>query len=99
MNVDVLLFLYDFHIWRSCMITQPKKEKILHDAMIWHRFNHFIICLKEGFGIATTKLTWFSNLYGQEYVIVLVKNGKRKEDARNELRVFLDGDTDSFVSW
>lgn len=54
---------------------------------------------KEGFGIATTKLTWFSNLYGQEYVIVLVKNGKRKEDARNELRVFLDGDTDSFVSW
>lgn len=32
-------------------------------------------------------------------MIVLVKNGKRKEDARNELHVFLDGDTDSFVSW
>jgi hypothetical protein len=32
-------------------------------------------------------------------VIVLVKNGKRKEEARNELRVFLDDDNDSFVSW
>ncbi|KAE9445995.1 hypothetical protein C3L33_22101, partial [Rhododendron williamsianum] len=35
-----------------------------------------------------------------EYVIVLLKNGRRKEEARNELNVFLgDDDSDSFVSW
>ncbi|PON81343.1 Splicing factor-like protein [Trema orientale] len=34
-----------------------------------------------------------------EYVIVLLKNGRRKEEARNELNVFLGDDTDSFVSW
>nr|XP_023881866.1 protein gar2 [Quercus suber]POE73790.1 polyadenylate-binding protein 2 [Quercus suber] len=45
------------------------------------------------------EFTDFSDDHLVEYVIVLVKNGKRKEDARNELRVFLDGDTDSFVSW
>lgn len=32
-------------------------------------------------------------------MIVLVKNGKHKEEARNELHVFLDDDTDSFVNW
>lgn len=41
----------------------------------------------------------FSDDHLVEYVIVLVKNGKRKEEARNELHVFLDDDTDSFVSW
>ncbi|PWA40997.1 Nucleotide-binding, alpha-beta plait [Artemisia annua] len=35
----------------------------------------------------------------QEYVIVLLKNGRRKEEARNELNVFLGDDSDSFVSW
>ncbi|XP_043692171.1 uncharacterized protein LOC122642684 isoform X2 [Telopea speciosissima] len=34
-----------------------------------------------------------------EYVIVLLRNGKRKDEARNELNVFLGDDTDSFVSW
>ncbi|KAK7271589.1 hypothetical protein RJT34_27621 [Clitoria ternatea] len=34
-----------------------------------------------------------------EYVIVLLRNGKRKEQARNELNVFLGDDSDSFVSW
>ncbi|KAM0052283.1 putative nuclear polyadenylated RNA-binding protein Nab2/ZC3H14 [Helianthus debilis subsp. tardiflorus] len=34
-----------------------------------------------------------------EYVIVLLKNGRRKEEARNELNVFLGDDSDSFVSW
>ncbi|XAR54346.1 hypothetical protein NMG60_11029427 [Bertholletia excelsa] len=34
-----------------------------------------------------------------EYVIVLVKNGRRKEEAKNELNVFLGDDSDSFVSW
>lgn len=43
--------------------------------------------------------TDFSDDHLVEYVIVLVKNGKRKEEARNELRVFLDDDNDSFVSW
>ncbi|KAJ9174470.1 hypothetical protein P3X46_013108 [Hevea brasiliensis] len=34
-----------------------------------------------------------------EYVIVLLRNGRRKEEARNELDVFLRDDSDSFVSW
>lgn len=35
----------------------------------------------------------------QDYVIVLLRNGRRKEEARNELNVFLGDDSDSFVSW
>ncbi|TMX02809.1 hypothetical protein EJD97_019756 [Solanum chilense] len=34
-----------------------------------------------------------------EYVIVLLKNGRRKEEARNELNVFLGEDSVSFVDW
>ncbi|KAA8515692.1 hypothetical protein F0562_018697 [Nyssa sinensis] len=34
-----------------------------------------------------------------EYVIVLLKNGRHKEEARNELHVFLGDDSYSFVSW
>ncbi|KAJ4711649.1 putative RNA binding family protein [Melia azedarach] len=34
-----------------------------------------------------------------EYVIVLLRNGRRKEEARNELNVFLGDDSESFVSW
>ncbi|KAF6158654.1 hypothetical protein GIB67_040168 [Kingdonia uniflora] len=34
-----------------------------------------------------------------EYVIVLLRNGRRKEEARNELNVFLGDDSGSFVSW
>lgn len=34
-----------------------------------------------------------------EYVIVLLKNGRRKEEARNELNVFLGEDSVSFVAW
>lgn len=34
-----------------------------------------------------------------EYVIVLLKNGRRKQEAKNELNVFLGDDSDSFVSW
>ncbi|KAK1552010.1 hypothetical protein Q3G72_008808 [Acer saccharum] len=34
-----------------------------------------------------------------EYVIVLLRNGRRKEEAKNELNVFLGDDSDSFVSW
>lgn len=34
-----------------------------------------------------------------EYVIVLLRNGRRKEEARNELNVFLGDDSSSFVSW
>lgn len=32
-------------------------------------------------------------------MIVLLRNGKRKEQAKNELNVFLGDDSDSFVSW
>ncbi|XP_010257271.1 PREDICTED: protein gar2-like [Nelumbo nucifera] len=34
-----------------------------------------------------------------EYVIVLVRNGRPKGEARNELNVFLEDDSESFVSW
>ncbi|KAK3019537.1 hypothetical protein RJ639_004325 [Escallonia herrerae] len=34
-----------------------------------------------------------------EYVIVLLKNGRRKQEARNELNVFLGDDSYLFVSW
>ncbi|KAG8646324.1 hypothetical protein MANES_10G145600v8 [Manihot esculenta] len=34
-----------------------------------------------------------------EYVIVLLRNGRRKEEARHELNVFLADNSDSFVSW
>lgn len=34
-----------------------------------------------------------------EYVIVLLKNGRRKEEARSELNVFLGEDSVSFVAW
>ncbi|CAL1409328.1 unnamed protein product [Linum trigynum] len=34
-----------------------------------------------------------------EYVIVLLRNGRRKEEAKNELNVFLGDDSVSFVSW
>ncbi|XP_077210871.1 RNA binding (RRM/RBD/RNP motifs) family protein [Tasmannia lanceolata] len=34
-----------------------------------------------------------------EYVIVLLRNGRRKEEAKKELNVFLEDDSGSFVSW
>ncbi|CAH8354495.1 unnamed protein product [Eruca vesicaria subsp. sativa] len=34
-----------------------------------------------------------------EYVIVLLKNGRSKEEANNELKIFLADDSDSFVAW
>ncbi|KAI9116492.1 hypothetical protein K1719_012659 [Acacia pycnantha] len=34
-----------------------------------------------------------------DYVIVLLRNGRHKEQAKNELNVFLGDDSDSFVSW
>ncbi|KAK4414440.1 hypothetical protein Salat_2857000 [Sesamum alatum] len=34
-----------------------------------------------------------------EYVIVLLKNGRRKDEAKSELNVFLGDDSDSFVTW
>lgn len=32
-------------------------------------------------------------------MIVLLKNGRRREEAKNELKIFLSDDSDSFVSW
>ncbi|GAB2238086.1 hypothetical protein Droror1_Dr00015988 [Drosera rotundifolia] len=34
-----------------------------------------------------------------EYVIVLLRNGRRKDEAKNELDVFLGDSTDFFVTW
>ncbi|MQM05804.1 hypothetical protein Taro_038619, partial [Colocasia esculenta] len=34
-----------------------------------------------------------------EYVLVLLKNGRHKEEARKELNVFLEDDSVAFVSW
>ena len=41
-------------------------------------------------------ICWFD---WQEYVIVLLRNGRRKDEAMNELNVFLGDDSVSFVSW
>lgn len=38
-------------------------------------------------------------LHCQEYVIVLLRNGRDKDQAKNELNVFLGDDSDSFVAW
>lgn len=35
----------------------------------------------------------------QEYVTIMLKNGKRKDLASKELRVFLGDDTAVFISW
>ena len=35
----------------------------------------------------------------QEYVTIMLKNGKRKDLASNELHVFLGDDTAAFISW
>ena len=32
-------------------------------------------------------------------MIVLLKNGRRREEAKNELKIFLADDSDSFVAW
>lgn len=42
---------------------------------------------------------WSSVICLQEYVIVLLKNGRSKDEAKNELDVFLGDDSDSFISW
>lgn len=34
-----------------------------------------------------------------EYVVVLLRNGRSREESMNELNVFLGDDTDSFISW
>ncbi|KAK7401514.1 hypothetical protein VNO78_13059 [Psophocarpus tetragonolobus] len=41
----------------------------------------------------------YSDDYLVDYVIVLLKNGKRKEQAKNDLKVFLRENSDSFISW
>lgn len=38
-------------------------------------------------------------MHWQEYVIVLLRNGRGKEQAKNDLNVFLGDDSDPFVSW
>ncbi|GAU12678.1 hypothetical protein TSUD_121700 [Trifolium subterraneum] len=51
----------------------------------------------------TEKLKEFMGEYTDdtlvEYVIVILRNGKSKEQAKNELNVFLGDDSDCFVSW
>ncbi|CAN8259599.1 unnamed protein product [Cochlearia groenlandica] len=34
-----------------------------------------------------------------EYVIVLLRNGRKKDEAKNELKIFLADDSDPFVAW
>ncbi|RDX66594.1 Polyadenylate-binding protein 2, partial [Mucuna pruriens] len=56
--------------------------------------------LKES---VTEKLKEFMGDYSDDtlvdYVIVLLRNGRRKEQARNDLNVFLGDNSDPFVSW
>ncbi|KAH7570680.1 hypothetical protein JRO89_XS05G0155000 [Xanthoceras sorbifolium] len=55
-------------------------------------------CMSQGIGNGALVIGYSSSLLN-EYVIVLLRNGRRKEEARNELNVFLGDDSDSFVSW
>ena len=41
----------------------------------------------------------FLRIVAQEYVVVLLRNGRRKDEAAKELQVFLGDDNDAFVSW
>ena len=41
----------------------------------------------------------FLLIVAQEYVVVLLRNGRRKDEAAKELQVFLGDDNDAFVSW
>lgn len=69
---------------------------ILHDlVLICCSFCRFSCCWRREiyFWLCVTDLYW------QEYVIVLLRNGRRKAEAINELNVFLGDDTNSFVSW
>ncbi|XP_047955197.1 uncharacterized protein LOC125201216 isoform X1 [Salvia hispanica] len=54
-------------------------------------------------GVVEEKLKEFMGDYTDdtlvEYVIVLLKNGRSKDEAKNELDVFLGDDSDSFISW
>lgn len=54
-------------------------------------------------GSVMEKLKEFMGDYSDDtlvdYVIVLLRNGRRKEQARSDLNVFLGENSDSFVSW
>ncbi|XP_057798002.1 uncharacterized protein LOC131014141 [Salvia miltiorrhiza] len=54
-------------------------------------------------GVVEEKLKEFMGDYTDdtlvEYVIVLLKNGRSRDEAKNELDVFLGDDSDSFISW
>nr|GEZ47818.1 nucleotide-binding, alpha-beta plait [Tanacetum cinerariifolium] len=46
--------------------------------------------------VSSVDRSWRKSEASNEYVIVLLKNGQRKEEARN---VFLGDDNESFISW
>lgn len=48
---------------------------------------------------AKQKIIQLLHYFLQEYVIVLLRNGRHKEEAKKELNVFLGDDSDSFINW
>ncbi|KAL3580168.1 hypothetical protein D5086_018003 [Populus alba] len=59
--------------------------------------DHVQFELDSGLKWEAIALVYFRDV--DEYVIVLLRNGRDKEEARNELNVFLGDDSESFVSW
>lgn len=49
--------------------------------------------------VAKQKIIRLLHYFLQEYVIVLLRNGRHKEEAKKELNVFLGDDSDSFINW
>ncbi|KAF9675606.1 hypothetical protein SADUNF_Sadunf09G0049700 [Salix dunnii] len=59
--------------------------------------DHVQIELDSSLKCEVNALVYFWDV--DEYVTVLLRNGRDKEEAKNELNVFLGDDSDSFVSW
>lgn len=48
--------------------------------------------------LRVTMLSFFSP-FSQEYIVVLVCNGKRQNQVRDDLEAFLGDDSENFVAW
>ncbi|KAL8260237.1 hypothetical protein R6Q59_028190 [Mikania micrantha] len=90
----------------DCLTSIPADSSQLICAL-----NRPSFCLRSSISSPFTAVAWNNPSIGAgcrlerafnlhlEYVIVLLKNGRRKKVAKNELNVFLGDDSDSFVSW
>ncbi|CAK7330835.1 unnamed protein product [Dovyalis caffra] len=81
---------------KNCLLLSRRIFKIVFLETL-HFGNSFEAIMMFNFLLMVDILPLNGTLW--EYVIVLLRNGRDKEGARNELNVFLGDDSDSFVSW